>query len=126
MPPTKNCLFVVAPDVVGNGDETYALWKEWRRSLRDWPLAYVSQDGDTRTPREADTIFIGGTNAWKDSREVLTHVSKCVAKSLNVHVGRVNHLERYLAFEKAGAHSADGSGVSRYDHMWSKMWATYA
>ncbi len=34
-----------------------------------------------------------------------------------VHIGRVNHGERWQHFKKLGADSADGTGIARYSHM---------
>lgn len=44
-PYRKTCLFVVAPDVVGNARETIGLFYKWRHHLEDWPVAFVAQDG---------------------------------------------------------------------------------
>jgi hypothetical protein len=35
----------------------------------------------------------------------------------HIHIGRVNTLKRFRHFDKLGAHTCDGSGVSRFDHM---------
>jgi hypothetical protein len=115
-----NCLFVAAPDVVGSARRTLEVFAHWKGRLAAWPIALVCQDGqqDHEIPwDDIAAVFIGGTTNWKLS----DHASHCIkaAKILGkwAHVGRVNDPQRFDHFEKLGADSIDGTGVSRYSHM---------
>lgn len=57
MTPYRNtCLFIVAPDAVGDANRTLDLWDEWAPRLSDWPLALAAQDGmeDLDWPTDID------------------------------------------------------------------------
>lgn len=116
LPEKEFCLFVAVPDKVGCHATTLELWHEHNHIADGWPKAFVAQDGFDGAP-ECDAIFIGGTNSFKDSAEALSIVAHFLALGKHVHVGRVNGATRFLNFLDAGAHTCDGSGVSRYDHM---------
>ncbi len=114
------CRFVAVPDVVGSAIRTLEVFEHWRHKLTDWPLALVAQDGQEALPIPWELIaslFIGGTTEWKMSR----HAEACIkaAKALGkwVHVGRVNTPGRFDYFERIGADSIDGTGLSRYSWM---------
>ena len=114
------CRFVAVPDVVGSARRTMEVFEHWRYQLALWPLALVAQDGleDLDIPwRGIEAVFIGGTTAWKVSKEAAAVVR--AAKSIGkwVHAGRVNTPARFEYFEKLGADSIDGTGLSRYSHM---------
>lgn len=109
------CLFVAAPDVVGDHQQTLELWKEWHPQLLGWPLAFVAQDGFAGIPDGARALFIGGSDAFKNSGEAADAVRTALAAGLHVHIGRVNSAQRYTRFRALGAHTCDGSGFSRYD-----------
>lgn len=114
----RRCLFVVAPDVVGDALATGRRFDDYVHALAAWPRALALQDGfDGCLPTPCEAVFVGGTNRFKDSRYCLDVVAHCVALGMHVHVGRVNSAKRYLAFAQAGAHTCDGSGVSRFDYM---------
>jgi hypothetical protein len=103
-PYRATCLFIVAPDVLGDCWATLDRWQIWRPKLMaDWPLAFVGQDGlpMDRVPWEMDTYFVGGTDAWKDSAESLAIVRECRRRGVPVHVGRANTHSRLTAFYKA-------------------------
>lgn len=64
------CLFVAAPDVVGNAKKTLEKFYRWAIVIRafGFPVALVAQDGLTveTTPWiEIEALFIGGTTEWK-------------------------------------------------------------
>jgi hypothetical protein len=108
------------PDVVGSARRTLEVFRHWKTKLADWPLAYVCQDGQENLPlpwNDIAAIFIGGSTDWKMG----THAAACVkaAKAIGkwVHAGRVNTPGRYEYFEKLGADSIDGTGLSRYSWM---------
>lgn len=114
------CRFVAVPDVVGSARRTLEVFEEWKQRLCDWPLALVCQDGQEHLPipwKEIAAVFIGGSTDWKMSQ----HASACIkaAKAIGkwIHVGRVNTPGRFEYFEKLGADSIDGTGLSRYTHM---------
>ena len=82
--------------------------------------AYVAQDGleDTNIYwAEIKTIFIGGTDNFKDSSHAYDVVKTAKALGIHVHVGRVNTIKRYNKYACLGADTCDGSGVCKYDHM---------
>jgi hypothetical protein len=111
-------LFVALPDVVANARRTLELYDHFK-NLITGPRALVLQDGieNLEIPwAKLEAIFVGGSDAFKESSEAIACCK--AAKILNkwVHVGRVNTPRRVEAF--AGlADSIDGSGISRYDHM---------
>lgn len=117
----KDCLFVAVPDSVGDAKETMKMWVrrgEWLDF--GWPLAFVAQNGAEITGLpwdELDAVFIGGLDPWKDSRAAQKIVECAIDKGKHVHVGRVNTIKRYRAYSRIGAHTCDGSGVSRFRHM---------
>lgn len=120
LPRVKLCRFVAVPDVVGSARRTLECFHQWKGDLSKWPLAYVCQDGQQDSPipwDEIEAIFIGGTTQFKLSE----HAAQCI-QAANiigkwVHVGRVNTPARFEYFEKLGADSIDGTGLSRYSHM---------
>lgn len=114
------CLFVAAPDIVGSAQRTLELFERWRVELDGWPVALVCQDGQEHLPIPWDDIaavFIGGSTNWKCSPHVeqIIRTAKLLGKW--VHVGRVNHAERFQHFERLEADSCDGTGIARYSHM---------
>lgn len=114
-------LFVVIPDKLGCHRTTTTLYEEHSHLALNCVRAFVAQDGFDGHPKCAGAIFIGGTDSFKDSTEALDLVRRSVAAGLHVHVGRVNWPTRFNRFADAGAHTCDGSGVSRYDHMFIRL-----
>lgn len=113
------CLFVTAPDVVGDAAATLARWPFWSRLLRGLGHrpAFVIQDGITpaRVPwDELGALFVGGSTAFKESAEAASLCGYAKARGLWVHWGRVNGRRRYAMAVRAGADSFDGTGFSRY------------
>lgn len=118
------CRFVAVPDRVENAQRTAELFDEWAPQLRDWPLAYVCQDGQDQVPIPWDriaSVFIGGSTAWKISRSARACIAEARARKKWVHVGRVNTPDRLEFFEELLADSIDGTGLSRYTHMREKI-----
>ena len=116
------CLFVTAPDVVSNAAATRSAWPFWSRLLRGlgYPPAFVAQDGlrlDQVPWDELGALFIGGTTAYKESREVRNLCAYAKARGLWVHWGRVNGKRRYELALKSGADSLDGTGFSRHPNI---------
>lgn len=113
------CLFVTAPDFVGDASSTLVRWPFWSRLIQGLglPPAFVAQDGLTedRVPwSEMGALFIGGSTAYKESAEARTLCGIAQAKGIWVHWGRVNGKRRYELALKAGAQSIDGTGFSMY------------
>ena len=108
-------LFAVAPDFVGEKERTLDSFYEWLPVLRGYrfPVAIAVQDGMTPVdvPKEADWIFVGGTDRWK-----MANLRSFTKTEKPVHVGRVNTGKRLWECHEAGAVSCDGSGWFRGDY----------
>lgn len=114
------CLFVTVPDIVASARRTIEVFERWKGRLAGWKLAFACQDGQEHLPIPWDdctAVFIGGSTNWKGSvhAEHIVRAAKALGKW--VHIGRVNHPERWQHFERLGADSADGTGLARYTHM---------
>lgn len=114
-----NCLFCVAPDVIGKAKETIEMFEIYEPIIRasGLPVAFVAQDGLTveQTPWDKlDCLFIGGSTEFKLSARVVELAAK--AKSLKkwLHVGRVNSMRRLQFSFDIHADSVDGSGYSKF------------
>lgn len=113
------CLFITAPDFVGDAASTLARWPFWSRLIRGLGHrpAFVAQDGlsHDRVPwEELGALFIGGTTQFKEGSVSRTLCGIAKAKGVWVHWGRVNGKRRYELALKAGADSIDGSGFSKW------------
>jgi hypothetical protein len=120
----KQCIFLAVPDVVGSARRTLEVFDHWAPKLSGWPLALVAQDGQEHLPIPWDRItavFVGGSTDFKLSTQA-EHIVRA-AKALDkwVHTGRVNTPGRFEYFEKMGADSIDGTGLSRYRWMREKI-----
>lgn len=118
------CLFVAAPDVVGDWSATRAAFPEWAARIRKrrLPVAVVLQDGiagpDDVPWDDVDAVFVGGTTAFK-----LGPVAEAVARAARdrsrwVHVGRVNSEQRVYRIAEIGAQSFDGTSFSMFRDRW--------
>lgn len=120
-----DCLFVTAPDVVGDHAATLKLWTAWNRRIRGFGLipAFVAQDGCTvaRMP-EAPAVFIGGTTRYKLGHEAAEIVKEWNLRGRWTHMGRVNTVRRIRYARALGVRSIDGSGFSRFS-MTHLPWA---
>lgn len=111
------CLFVTAPDVVGDAFATAARSRPMLKEIRamGFPAAMVAQDFMEFCPHwdwdEMDCLFIGGSTAWKLSDAAANLGS--VANSIGIwtHVGRINSLLRYRTVDWAS--SVDGTYLQR-------------
>lgn len=111
------CLFVVAPDVVGDANATLECFYAWLNPVRatGQPVAFVAQDGLTHVPwKDVDALFIGGTTAFKLSHEASQFAREARQRGLWVHMGRVNTRRRIRYAASIGCHSIDGTSFSRY------------
>jgi hypothetical protein len=111
------CLFVTAPDVVGDAASTRRLWPFWAQLIRGvgFRPAFVAQDGlqPDQVP-ETDALFIGGTTAYKESGDVRSLMGYAKAQGIWTHWGRVNGKRRYELALKSGCDSIDGTGFSMF------------
>jgi hypothetical protein len=115
------CLFVSAPDVVGDWVTTRRLWDVWAPELVGFPRAYVLQDGQPMAEvpwRELDAVFIGGTTEWKLGLEAERLVHRAKWQGTHVHMGRVNTRRRWDYARQLGCDSVDGSKFSRWRHTY--------
>lgn len=119
--PRRNlCRFVAVPDVVASARRTLELFDHWYDRLATWPLALVAQDGQENLPIPwplIKAVFIGGSTEWKMGPHAAAVIKAGIALDKWVHVGRVNTPGRFKHFEDLGAHSIDGTGLSRYSWM---------
>jgi len=116
----SQCLFVAAPDVIGSARRTLEVFRYWEPLLRDWPIALVAQDGQqdlTILWSLVSAVFIGGSTEFKMSIHAAQIIAAAKMQDKWVHVGRVNTPGRFEYFEKLGADSIDGTGLSRYSWM---------
>lgn len=117
------CLFVTAPDVVGNAYATKELFYEWAALLqtRNLPIGFVAQDGaqsDSESNwipwRMVSALFIGGTTEWKLGPEAAELVYEAQDRKKWVHMGRVNTWRRLEYAKSIGVDSIDGTSLSMF------------
>jgi len=117
-PYLSRCLFVVAPDSVGDHEATLAFWHNWKRTISyaGYPAAFVAQDGCTIKDvpwSEADALFIGGHDQFKDS-DAMPIIREAKRRGLWVHVGRVNDSPRRLRYcLELSVDSIDGTAYAQ-------------
>lgn len=122
------CRFVAVPDVVGSAMRTLEVFSHWAPALQEWPLALVAQDGQENLPIPWDriaAIFIGGSTDWKMGPHAAACIKAGKAMGKWCHVGRVNTPGRFEHFDKLGADSIDGTGLSRYSWMREAIYRDY-
>ena len=101
LPYKDKCIFVAAPDVVGDSAGTLERFKKYRKAI-NYPVAYVSQDGIKDAPwDDFDCLFIGGSDEHKLGKEGGWILNEAKARGKWVHVGRVNSASRILKFWQA-------------------------
>ncbi len=98
------CLFIVMPDVMCDPIGTMKLWKEYHWKYKDWPLAFVSQDGQENLPYPPDDewvcLFVGGSTEWKMSEGAKRCIAYAVERGKHIHIGRVNSYKRFRHFAR--------------------------
>lgn len=119
------CLFAAIPDKVANHKQTLSMWLDYESIADGYIKAFVAQDGFDEWPKNADAIFIGGSDEFKDSAECDQIVVAALNENKHVHIGRVNTFKRFHHFHKLGAHTCDGSGISKYDHMLENLYTSF-
>lgn len=110
----SDCLFAVAPDVVGDAAATLERSLPWLPKIRalGYPVAFVAQDGfdPTAVPwDEFECLFIGGTDAFKLGPAGRAAVAEAKRRGKWVHMGRVNSEKRWKYADAIGCDSADGT-----------------
>jgi hypothetical protein len=116
-PHRDRCLFVAAPDVVGDGEATLALLPGMAARIRQagWPVALVGQDGmeDMDVPWHlVDWLFVGGSTEWKLGEGAGRLIRRAQAEGKKVHVGRVNTGRRFRRFAQMGCDTVDGTVIA--------------
>lgn len=112
-------LFLTLPDIVGDAARTVELFDAFLHKVNGVRLALVLQDGiqSVSIPWcKLHCVFIGGSDAFKVSKEAFAAARAAKMLGKWVHVGRVNTAKRVRDWVGL-ADSIDGSGISRYDHM---------
>lgn len=112
------CLFIVAPDVVSNSEQTARLFRLWEPMIHalGFPVAFVAQDGvsvQTLPWDSCEAVFIGGSTRFKLSAEADTILAYAAARGKHRHVGRVNSWPRVQHFWGL-TDTIDGSGFSKW------------
>jgi hypothetical protein len=115
------CLFIAAPDVVGDAAATLERYHEWRPELDGLPRALVAQDGIAPDLVPWDDIaaaFIGGSTEFKlgPDGERIARAAREHGKWL--HIGRVNTMRRLRYCATLRADSVDGSSWARWKAIW--------
>jgi hypothetical protein len=87
-----DCLFVAAPDVVGDARATLELFAPMAARLKaaGWPVALVGQDGmeSLSVPwDDVDWLFVGGSTGWKLGAGAESLIRQAQGRGVRVHVG---------------------------------------
>lgn len=102
-------LWVLVPDVVADREATLEKWAKYSPIVDRYGFkkAFAVQDGMTvgDIPSGVDTLFVGGTTEWKWRTAQMWTETDC-----NVHIGRVNSVEKLVYCEGIGVASVDGTG----------------
>ena len=117
------CLWVAAPDVVGDAAGTLERFAKWEPIIRDHglPVAFVAQNGLTieTTPWERlDCLFIKGDDAFKLNEFVRRLIVEAKARGKLVHMGRVNSEKRLRYAFEVGCDSVDGTSWTKWADRW--------
>lgn len=108
---TSGCLFAVVPDVVGDAIATDVRWAVYASAVRDlgYRTAYVTQNGCTGYPSDADAVFTGGDTSWKLGPAAHRLIQQARAEGRWCHMGRVNSRRRLRVAVRDGYDSCDGT-----------------
>lgn len=126
------CLFVTAPDVVGDAKATVERFNAWITTLNDvgQPVAFVAQDGIqfTGVPwNDIGCLFIGGTTEFKMGGWAAKYAREAKRRGLWLHMGRVNTRKRIRYAKSLGCDSIDGTNFSMFRKTnlpWALTWAS--
>lgn len=110
--------WIVVPDVVADAVRTLRMAERWLPTLEHYPVLVAVQNGmeaaDVRPwlgPRCG--IFLGGDTTWKLAT-MRAWGELALERGCHYHVGRVNSARRIELCHEAGAHSFDGTSVTRF------------
>jgi hypothetical protein len=111
---TQKALFATVPDVVANHAETLKRWGQYNVlvSSLGYKPAFVLQDGasiDDIPWEDMGCLFIGGSTDFKLSLKTKFFCAEAKARSIWIHMGRVNSLKRMLLAREWGVDSVDGT-----------------
>jgi hypothetical protein len=125
------CLFVTAPDVVGDWEDTFDRFEVWQPILAelDLPVAYVIQDGQPADWMPWDKIravFVGGGDEWKMGDPARRLVREANYRGLWTHMGRVNGHRRVRYAKAIGCDSFDGTSLSWFRDRWLDAFTDHA
>lgn len=114
------CLFVVVPDVVGDCIATLAQFDYYRKMIKDFPVALVSQDGISQQAHKIpwnnfDCLFVGGSDEHKLGKEGGWIINEAKRRGKWVHIGRVNSASRILKFWQADSWDGTHLGFNPSD-----------
>jgi hypothetical protein len=111
--------WIVMPDQVGDAARTLEAADAWWPRLRGAGLLLLAlQDGMTEAQVEARLrpgvgLFLGGSSEYKEASA--RHWGAFArARSLYLHIGRVNTVRRIAIAREAGANSIDGTSVTMF------------
>lgn len=124
----QNCLFAVAPDVVGDAFATLNLSRPYLETIRHlgYRAAFVAQDGFHDAfpdPDTFDVLFVGGRDDWKFDEDGGYAAARWArAHGKPTHMGRVNGERRTLSMMVSLFDSVDGTYL-KYgpDVNWPKL-----
>ncbi|MHB1773396.1 MAG: hypothetical protein ACYCST_16980 [Acidimicrobiales bacterium] len=116
-PEASGCLFVVAPDVLGDAEATWRRSEPWFDLVRSlgFPVALVAQDGAEShaamwdESERWDCLFLGGSTKWKLSEDARSCVHEAQVSAKWTHMGRVNSLRRLRTAAAWDLDSVDGT-----------------
>ena len=111
---TPGCLFAVVPDWVCDAERTNERWTRYAPLVhaRGYRAAYVTQNGCTAIPPDADAVFVGGDDDWKDGLTALALTNSARARGLWCHLGRANTWTRIHRSHLDGYDSVDGTTLA--------------
>lgn len=117
--PSANLLWVLVPDVPRDARATRELFDALHESMGDLPVAYAVQDGAAEhgIPFDAPNLralFLAGSNAYKESREMAEIADAAKARGLWLHGAPCNGERRARLFASLGCDSFDGTGASKF------------
>lgn len=109
-----DCVFAVAPDVVGDARATLDRSLPWLPRIRElgYRAAFVAQDGlqGIEIPwGEFDVLFIGGSTEWKLGLHARLIATEAKRRGKGLHMGRVNSERRFRYAKSIGCDSVDGT-----------------
>lgn len=119
--------WIVIPDIVEGGLESLRFSESWLPELLPVPSVLLLAVQDGMTPPDVDHlvsssigIFLGGSTDWK--LDTMREWGAFAAdKKAHFHVGRVNTTRRIYRCTHAGAHSFDGTSVTRFSCNITKL-----